>query len=317
VEEKRKPDDDGDRQRANRNTESKTLGRNPVDRKDDRRLVAYANRWDWYKAVLRQPNKVLTATTKTVLLAIFEATDRASNSTTRYQQTLAKAVGGLTVRGVQKCIGQAEAAGFIEVFQRGGGLVHGDNGKTRGIANSYRMTLPRTIVQGIDETTLNSGATYPEPPFQQPRTTAAATPNHGSHNTPSSSPSISPHISPEHVREECDLPTASQEIRAAWGERWPPDDVSVSPHRNSSFENAMAWVGVEACVLLGYSTTLQMPAESGHRYRDSWIRSKLPKKYVAELARLMQSGRLTAVQLANVLACCGFTPKAGPSSYSS
>ncbi|OWK21297.1 hypothetical protein AJ88_19200 [Mesorhizobium amorphae CCBAU 01583] len=122
--------------------------------------VQYDQRWSWLKRVLAEPS--LSAGTKVVLTVLFEAVDKKTGITKRYQEALAKDAGGMTVRGVQKCIEKAVAAGFIIVEHRGGGIVW----DTLEMQMGSRVTI---------------ACPYPEPPFRVtlslPRTAVADTPN--------------------------------------------------------------------------------------------------------------------------------------------
>lgn len=159
-------------------------------------VIPHQDRWIWYKAVLRADPKVLTPTTKVVLLVIFDAVDKKSGIATRYIEQLAKDAGGLTERGAWGCIQRAFREGYIHIENRGGGLVWMDSGEVKGIPCRYRTALPRTAVPGSDPDTQNGGDRHIEPPCQIHRTAMSDTQNGGSDNTPTFSPNRSPNISP-------------------------------------------------------------------------------------------------------------------------
>jgi hypothetical protein len=105
------------------------------------------------------------------------------------------------------------------------------------------------------------------------------------------------------------LPVATDAQRGTWGDAWPANDAMLK--RISDWETAYKLVGTEAMRVLHIPfDDAAMPEGSEHRYMDAHINATLSDEHRRALAGMLQCGELRSVDMANVLASYGFSPKA-------
>jgi hypothetical protein len=155
--------------------------------------VAYEDRWDWWKWIKRQPNSILSDGTKVTLSVLFDCFNEDKNGRAwPSHEYLALESGGVTERTIYNRVTQAENAYALIVENRGGGVVHHDNGSADGVTCHYYMGVPGSVFQGSEEGTLKIHAAYPENPCSLPGKSAQGTLKPVSDNTPIDTPKENP-----------------------------------------------------------------------------------------------------------------------------
>lgn len=284
--------------------------------------VAHGDRWAWLKTMMAQPKEVLSPATKIVLVAIWEAMDRKAGVTVRQYSTIAQAV-GMTASGVRACVSKAKQAGFLH-SEGSGGIRYDEQGQAVGIANRFTMTLPATAIAGMSAPRCYETESKVLQNDEQGAMESVARCYGHSDNTPSLPLSL-PHTSPESVlvahgeptepqtdryleREESQrevaiaLPEPQPLQRALWSGHWPDQECYAQIGQKA----CAGRIGTEAVKLLGY-TFDTCPVVDGQRL-DRHIVTTLPIDQFQKLVELMSRGKLTKMQLANVLAANDFAP---------
>lgn len=111
-----------------------------------------------------------------------------------------------------------------------------------------------------------------------------------------------------------ELPTATAAQRNAWDGAWPDDGHMIKQVDNKAHH----FIIYDCLRVMGYRWTdddtsdIRMPAGSATKFRDAWLRDRLPGDVLDELAARKMAGTLKAVDVANVLAAINLTPKPTP-----
>ena len=160
--------------------------------------IDYADRFKWQNAM--RASQQLTTSTKVVLSAILEATDKRSGLCIRTYAYIAKMT-GLKERGVRGCCEKAEREGWI-VGEGKGGIIHDEDGNAHGLAKKFRLTVPVTAVTRYEGDTCHEDGLYLSWNCDLPVMKLSDTCHGHDTNTPLFSPIYSPDISHTRTREE-------------------------------------------------------------------------------------------------------------------